>query len=253
MFAFQDIKKNSFLSVLGAAVLYLKEALADIFTGRIQKEQFISRLVFIGYECLPMIILLTSLATMILTVNTALELNSRGGRDLIGSLVSLAAMREIVPIFIGFAIAARCGTALTAEVSTMKVTEQIDALRVLKVRPVYFLLSPSLLAVLILVPFLLAIASVISTLSGMILSKYLVNLEFARFLESVWSVVSLQEYFLPLLKAEIFSLYALLINVSMGLDCSGGAREVGMTTTRATALVIVGIVILNGFLTPLLF
>lgn len=253
MAAFKDIKKTSFFAILGSAMLYLKEAFADIINGRIQKEQFVSRLVFIGYECLPMIILLTSLATMILTVNTAIELNSRGGRELVGSLIAMASMREIVPIFIGFAVAARCGTALTAEVSTMKVTEQIDALRVLKIRPVYYLLSPTLLAVLVLVPFILAIASLISIISGMVLSKYVVNIEFSQFMNSVWSVVSLQDYFLPLIKAEIFSLYALLMNITMGLDCNGGAREVGMATTRATALVIVGIVILNGFLTPLLF
>lgn len=245
--------KANFLEVLGSAILYLLKSFKYILRGEIQKEQLVSRLIFIGYESIIMVVALCSLASMILTYNTAIELTKHGGRELVGALVALANLREIIPTFIGFAIAARCGTALSAEIATMKVTEQIDALKVLRIDPVYFLLAPTVLAIILLAPIILSIASMISMFAGMLVAKLVVNLEFAEFLESAWGNIGLKEYFYPLIKVEVFCLYALLINVTMGLNCSGGAKEVGLTTTKATALVIVGIVILDGFLTTLLF
>jgi phospholipid/cholesterol/gamma-HCH transport system permease protein len=245
--------KANFLEILGSAFLYLLKSFKYIIHGEVQKEQLVSRLLFIGYESILMVVALCSLASMILTYNTAIELTKHGGRELVGALVAIADLREIIPTFIGFAIAARCGTALTAEVSTMKVTEQIDALKVLRIDPIYFLLAPTVLAIILLSPFILAIASMVSMFAGMLVAKLVVNLEFAEFLESAWGNIGLKEYFYPLIKVEVFCLYALLINITMGLNCSGGAKEVGLTTTKATALVIVGIVILDGFLTTLLF
>lgn len=245
--------KSNIIELLGSACLYLLRSCHYIFSAKINSARLVSYLVFIGYESLTMILALTAMATMILTLNTSIELNNQGGRELIGSLIAIADLREIVPIFIAFAIAARCGTALTAEISTMKVTEQIDVLRVLRIDPVYYLMAPVLLSVFLLAPFLLAIASVTSVFSGMLLAKISVNLEFSEFLDSAWGALSLKEYFYPLIKTVVFTIYSILINITMGLNCSGGAREVGMVTTRATALVIVGIVILDGILTPILY
>lgn len=245
--------KANFLEILGSAILYLLKSFRYILRGEIQKEQLVSRLMFLGYDSILMVVALCSLASMILTYNTAIELTKHGGRELVGALVALANLREIIPTFVGFAIAARCGTTLSAEISTMKVTEQIDALKVLRIDPVYFLLAPTVLAIILLSPIILSIAAMVSMFAGMFIAKLVVNLEFAEFLESAWGNLALKDYFYPLIKVEVFCLYALLINITMGLNCSGGAKEVGLTTTKATALVIVGIVILDGFLTTLLF
>lgn len=245
--------KASFIEIIGSALIYLIDSYKYIFTGRIQTVMLVSRMVFIGYESLIMVVSLCALASMILTYNTAIELTSQGGRELVGGLIAVADLREIVPIFVAFALAARCGTALTAEISTMKVTEQIDVLRVLKVDPVYFLLAPTILAVMLLAPLLLAIAIIVSMFSGMLVAKLVINLEFGEFLSSAWKFIGLKEYFYPLIKTEIFCVYSLLINITMGLNCRGGAKEVGQATTKATALVIVGIIVLDGLLTPILF
>jgi len=245
--------KSNFLEILGSAMLYFKTSLTYIFKMKINIEQLVAKLVFLGYESIGMILVLTAVSTMILTLNTSIELNNQGGRELIGSLIAIADLREIVPIFVAFAIAARCGTSLTAEISTMKVTEQIDVLRVFKIDPVYYLMVPVLVSIVLLAPFLLAIASVTSIFAGMFVAKIAVNVEFSEFLDSAWSALSLKEYFYPLIKTFVFCVYALLINITMGLNCSGGAREVGMVTTRATALVIVGIIVLDGILTPILY
>jgi phospholipid/cholesterol/gamma-HCH transport system permease protein len=245
--------KASLIEIIGSALYDFLNAFKYILKGHIEWSQFVHRLVFIGYESLPMILILTSIASMILTLNSSLELANRGGREVIGALIAIADMRELVPVFIAFAIVSRCGTALTAEVSTMKVTEQIDVLRVLKIDPLYYLVAPTILAIIVLSPILLSVAAVMSIFAGMMIAKFSVGLEFAEFLDSAWSQMSLKDYFYPLIKTIIFSLFALVTNLSMGLRCSGGAKEVGEVTTRATALIMVGVIIIDGILTPLLY
>ncbi len=241
------------MELLGSFVLHLSKAFLYIIKFKINFERFIKSLIFLGYESIPMVVILTSIAAMILTVNTSIELTNHGGRELVGGLIAIANLREIVPIFIAFALSACCGTALTAEFSTMKVTEQVDALKVFKIDPIYYLITPNLLAVIVVAPLLLGIASLISILAGMLVAKVSVNLEFTEFLNSAWSALTLKELFYPLIKVEIFCVFALTLNMVMGLLCEGGAKEVGMTTTKATALVLVGIVILDGIITPLLY
>lgn len=248
-----DATLRQFFLIQGAAVAKLLPALAYILRGKIDLGQLRKQLVFIGCECLPMVIALTALASMILTVNISVELNSRGGRELIGALISAADLREILPLFTAFAIAARCGTAITAEIASMKVTEQIDVLKVFKVDPIYYLLSPKLLATFLLGPLLVAIALITSLASGLFVSWISVGLEPVQFLEQAWRELSLKEYFYPLLKTEIFTLYAILTSVSYGLDCQGGAREVGVATTQATAMIMVAIIVLDGILTSILY
>ncbi|MCE2929045.1 MAG: ABC transporter permease [Candidatus Caenarcaniphilales bacterium] len=245
--------KASILEIIGSAVLNLESSSKYITSNKIQPFQFVKYLVFLGYESLPMILILTGIATMILTLNTSIELSHQGGRELIGALICVANLREIVPIFTSFALAARCGTALTAEISTMKVTEQIDVLKVFKISPNYFLTTPVIWATALLIPFIVAMVIITSVISGMIVAKLTVQLEFTEFLDSAWKMLTLKEYFYPVLKTEIFTIFSMLINITMGFNCKGGAREVGLTTTRATSIVIVGIVILDGLLTPVLY
>jgi phospholipid/cholesterol/gamma-HCH transport system permease protein len=245
--------KASYLEIVGNIAPALLKSLKMIFTGRIPIKQTISKASLIGYESLPMIMILIAIGTSILTLNTSIELVKQGGRDLIGALIILANLREIVPIFIAFGIAARCGTAFTAEVSTMKVSDQIDVLKVLKIDPIYYLLVPAVFSVIVLAPLLLSISTIVSVFTGMSVAKFSVNLEMSEFLDSAWKVVSLKDYLYPLIKTEIFCIYVVLVNIVMGLMCEGGAKEVGQTTTKATALVVMGVILLDGILTPLLY
>lgn len=242
-----------FPMIMGSAYRNLLEAFKYILQFRIDIGQLKYQMVFIGFECLPMILILSSVGSMILSINTAFELNHHGGREVIGFLIATANLREILPVFISFAIGARCGTAITAEISTMKVTEQIDALKVLKTNPIYFLLSPKIVAGIILCPFLLAMAAIVSTFAAMIVANLSVGLEFEQFLDSAWKAMIKEDLWYPLIKAEIFIIYAILINVTMGLNCYGGAREVGLATTRATAWVMIGIIILDSIITPMMY
>lgn len=249
----KSIAQSNPIVILGSAIRNLKQAIAFIAKGKIDWAQVRSQMVFIGYESLPMILILTCLGSMIIALNAASELANRGGREVIGSLVAISNTREILPIFIAFAIGARCGTAITAETATMKVTEQIDALKLMKTDPIYYLLTPRLIAIFFLCPFLVAAASAISLYSGMLVTLINIDLDFSEFLESAWKALTLKEYFYPLFKTWLFTIYAILVNVTIGLGCLGGAKEVGQATNKATALVMIGIIILDGILTPILY
>ena len=242
-----------FIENLGSAVCSLINAVRYIYRLQIENNEFIRKFIFIGLESLIMVLLLSSIASMILTMNTGHELIKYGGRELIGSLTMVANVREILPVFMAFAFAARCGTAITAEISTMKITEQIDVLRVLKVDPIYFFLAPTILATLCVVPLVESLSMIVSNMAGMFIAKIQLNLEFEEFMDSAWKAIEIKDYVFSLIKAEIFSVYAMLMSVNMGLNCRGGAKEVGLTTTKSSAYLIVGIIILDGILTPALF
>jgi phospholipid/cholesterol/gamma-HCH transport system permease protein len=129
------------LQFLGLCFLNFYLSLKQIVTFRVEKTELVRQLVFIAYESLPMILVLTCVSSLIITVNTATELIKYGGRELIGAAITLSNLQEITPIFIAFAITARCGTAFTAEIATMKISDQLDALKIMKIDQLYYLMS----------------------------------------------------------------------------------------------------------------
>jgi phospholipid/cholesterol/gamma-HCH transport system permease protein len=240
------------INFIGFCIYNFLESIKQIFSNRIENTQFVKEAVFIAYESLPMILVLTAVSSMIITVNTATELVRYGGRELIGGAVSISNLQEITPIFIAFALAARCGTAITAEIATMKVTEQLNALYIFRIDRLYYLLTPKILAALLLSPFIYMMSCIVSLLAGMIMCYFLVDLEFYEFLESAWKFTKLHEFYKPLLKTEIFTMYTIVVCVSLALRCENNSKAVGLVTSFASTLSIIGVVIINGFLTSIL-
>lgn len=225
----------------------------QIIKSRIERGELVRQIVFIAYESLPMILVLTCFSSLIITVNTATELAKYGGRELIGAAITLSNLQEITPIFISFAIMARCGTAFTAEIATMKISDQINALQIMKVDPLYYLFTPRLLAVILVTPFILAISAFVSSISGMIMANISIKLEYVEFLDSAWRYATMKEYFYPLLKTEIFNIFMITVVLTTALSCGNSSKDVGLATSRASTAVIIGVVIINGFLTPILY
>jgi len=241
------------LQFLGLCFLNFYLSLKQILRLRIEKTELVRQLVFIAYESLPMILVLTSVSSLIITVNTATELSKYGGRELIGAAITLSNLQEITPIFIAFAITARCGTAITAEIATMKISDQLNALKVMRIDVLYYLLTPKLLAVILLTPFVLSLSALVSMISGMLMANYAIKLEYFEFLDSAWKYASMKEYLYPLIKAEIFNIYTIVTCVSFALVCGDSSKDVGIATSRASTAVLIGVVIINGFLTPIMY
>jgi phospholipid/cholesterol/gamma-HCH transport system permease protein len=241
------------LQFLGLCFLNFYLSLKQIVTFRVEKTELVRQLVFIAYESLPMILVLTCVSSLIITVNTATELIKYGGRELIGAAITLSNLQEITPIFIAFAITARCGTAFTAEIATMKISDQLDALKIMKIDQLYYLMTPKLFAIILLTPFVLAISALVSMVSGMLMANYAIKLEYFEFLDSAWRYASLKEYFYPLIKAEIFNIYTVVVCVTCALTAGDSSKDVGIATSRASTAVLIGVVIINGFLTPIMY
>ena len=241
------------MNFIGLCLFNLYCSFKQICKARIEQGELIRQMVFIAYESLPMILVLTSVSSLIITVNTATELAKYGGRELIGAAITLSNLQEITPIFIAFAIMARCGTAFTAEIATMKISDQVNALKIMKIDPLYYLLTPRLLAMVLVSPFVLAISAFFSTISGMIMANISIKLEYTEFLDSAWRYATLKEYLYPLLKTELFNIFMITVVVSIALTCGNSSKEVGLATSRASTMVIIGVVIINAFLTPILY
>ena len=148
---------------------------------------------------------------------------------------------------------ARCGTAYTAEIASMKISDQINALQIMKVDPLYYLLTPRLLAIILITPFILAISAFCSTIAGMLMANISIKLEYVEFLDSAWRYATMKEYLYPLVKTIIFNVFMVIVVVSTALSCGKSSKDVGLATSRASTMVIIGVVVLNGFLTPILY
>jgi phospholipid/cholesterol/gamma-HCH transport system permease protein len=197
----------------------------------------------IGFDSAPIALIISLVSGAVLTLQVAQQFILNGADSYIGGLVSVAIIREMAPLFASLAIGARAGTAITAEIANMKVTEQIDALRVLRVDPVYYLVVPRIVAAIIMLPLVTIIADVVGVLGGMIVAKVIVNLHFNRYLQSAWRFTDTYDIQVSLAKAMCFGLLIAITCTTIGLLTQGGAKEVGKSTTKAAIWTATAIII----------
>lgn len=159
-----------------------------------------------------------------------------GAEAYVGGSIAVVMIREIAPGFVALAIGARAGTAISAEIANMKVTSQVDAIKTLKVEPVGYYFSPRILAAAITVPMVVLIAELVGIVGGLIVSHYTIGLHPARYITSVWLWLSTKDIYISLLKALIFGILIALVCATQGYETKGGAKDVGVSTTRAAVL-----------------
>jgi phospholipid/cholesterol/gamma-HCH transport system permease protein len=241
------------VNFIGSCVLNLYKALKLIFTGQIRFKSAIYQAAVIGYDSLPIALTISLVAGAVLALQVAQQFVLSGADAYIGGLVSLAITREMAPIFASLAIGARAGTAMTAEIGNMSVTEQIDALNTLKVDPIGYLLVPRLIAGIVVVPMVTAIAEFIGILGGMFVAQSTVSLHPYRYINSVWLYSRPYDIKISLIKAAVFGVLIALICTTHGLQTRGGAREVGLSTTKAAIWTAVAIPLFDLLLSWIYF
>jgi len=156
-----------------------------------------------------------------------------GAEAYIGGTLTIVMIREIAPGFVALAIGARAGTAISAEIANMQVTDQVDAIKTLKVDPVGYYFTPRLVAGAITVPMVVIIAEFVGIVGGMIISMMTINLHPARYINSAWLWLATKDVYISLLKAFIFGILITLVCATQGYETKGGAKEVGISTTKA--------------------
>ncbi|HIE51274.1 MAG TPA: ABC transporter permease [Armatimonadetes bacterium] len=236
---------------LADGVLFSWQALWGVLRGRIDFRQWLLQMEAIGVQGLPLVLLTVGASGMVLAVYTAEQFRRFGAINLVGGLVTASIVREIGPVFTAIVIAARSGSAIAAEIGTMKVTEQIDALRALATNPVEYLLIPRLLAAMVALPLLTVAADIAGAVGG-----YLVGLSAGissrMYINSALKMTELDFFWSGLVKAVIFAWLIVLVSARQGFRVEYGAAEVGRATTSAVVISIL-LVHATDYLLALIF
>jgi phospholipid/cholesterol/gamma-HCH transport system permease protein len=222
-----------------------------ILRGEIDWPETIRQMYFIGVRSFGVVALTALFTGFAMSLQISRELVLFGADTAIGGVVSLALIREIGPITAGVMVAGRVGSAMAAELTTMGITEQIDALKVMRIDPIQFLAVPRFIACLSMLPVLSVYAMFVGLLAGVQIAHSAANLPVETFLDSVQKMIIDQDFFVHILKSLINATIISMVACAIGLNTRGGAEDVGIATTRATVWCMILIFICNFMVTSL--
>lgn len=241
-----------FEAVGGYAIL-AAQAARLVALGRVHWRNTFAQMAFIGVDSLP-IALLTALSVgMVFTLQIANEFIRYGATSVIGGVAAMAIVRELGPTLTGVVFAGRVGAAIAAELGTMKVTEQIDALVSLASDPVRYLVVPRILACALMLPLLAFLADVVGVTGGYLVATGLKGITPNLFLESVRDLIGPADVLKGLFKAALFGWVVAIVGCWKGMSTRGGAQGVGAATTTSVVVSLITIFVSNYFLSTLLF
>jgi phospholipid/cholesterol/gamma-HCH transport system permease protein len=238
---------------IGNLVLMAGRTLRDVFTGNIHWRNTFQQLSFIGVDSLPIALLISLSVGMVFTLQITNEFIKYGATTAIGGVVAISLAREMAPILVSVVVAGRVGSAIAAEIGSMKVTEQIDALEVFAVDPTRYLVVPRVISATLMVPLMVAVGNVIGLLGGWAIATGLKGLSSQLYLSSIQTFLGVDDVFKGLLKSAIFGLIIALIGCHQGLNTKKGAQGVGAATTNSVVYSMIMIFVLNYFLSMALF
>ncbi|MFM7221225.1 MAG: MlaE family lipid ABC transporter permease subunit [Nodosilinea sp.] len=228
------------------------QVLVRLLQGRVNRQRVLEQMVTAGPGALAPVLLTNLFAGMIFTIQTARELERFGATFAIGGAFALAFCRELAPILTAAILTGQVGSAFAAEIGCMKVTDQIDALKVLRTDPVEYLVVPRVLACCVMLPVLTVLGLVLGISSGAMVAHLLYQVPLGQFLDSVRSLMVLNDLIAVLLKSMLFGAMVGLAGCTWGLTttCS---RSVGRSATAAVVTTWVGLFVVDFFVSLLLF
>ncbi len=242
-----------FFTELGNISFHTIIIIAHLFSRKINLKNTIDQMVQVGIQSLPIIILTSLFVGMVFAVQVVKKFLGFGAGPMIGGVVALAMWRELAPIMTAVAITGRVGAGIAAEIGTMKVTEQIEALEALSQDPFDYLIIPRFLACAIMLPLLTGLADVIGFLGGLFVAVSTNQINFEMFINSAEEMLRVNDITGGLIKAIFFGMVVAIVGTYMGLNAKAGAKGVGETTTRAVVIILITVFILNYFLSTVLF
>ncbi len=234
---------EEFLDTLGKITLNGTEVIKSIFKDGIDKKEVAEQCYRFGVTSLPITLSIVGMTSIIVASQVALEMVKQGGGNFVGLLMTILIVREVGVIMSGFAIISMIGSSLASEIATMRVTEQIDAIKVLKVNPISYLFVPRVLSGILMMPPVVVIASAIGVIAGAVTANLTSGLGYRAFFDSAWLGIYMKDLGVCLLKALFFGGTIALISCSCGYYAKGGAKGVGEATTKAVVWSFVAIVI----------
>jgi phospholipid/cholesterol/gamma-HCH transport system permease protein len=207
----------------------------------------------VGVNSVPVVLLTAMFTGMVLALQTFTVLSRFNAESFVGSLVALSMVRELSAVLTGLIVAGRAGSAMGAELGTMRVTEQIDALEVMATDPVHYLVVPRVWASTIMMPLLVVMANGVGIFGGYLVSVVLMGANPVAYIDRTFQFMDLNDLFSGLVKAAAFGFLLAVVGCLQGFYTSGGAEGVGRSTTAAVVSASIAILISDFFLTRLLF
>ncbi len=199
-----------------------------------------------GLDALPIVGLLSLMLGIVVAYQGADQLRQYGANIFVADLVGLSMLREFAPLITAIIIAGRSGSAYAAQIGTMEVTEEIDAMRTLGIAPIEMLVLPKVFALLVALPLLTAAADVLGVIGGMIMAKAQLDVGYAEFIDRFLKAVSTTTYMIGIGKAPVFAAIIAVVGCFQGFRTRGGADSVGRQTTRAVVQSIVLVIVADG-------
>lgn len=239
----------SFIRYLGELVLLAADTFRSIFTRRLRWRLFLRQVVEVGLLSQLVVIVTGGFTGAVFAAQTYFQFNKIGMGSAVGAVVSVAICRELGPVLTALMVAGRVGAAMSAEIGTMKVTEQIDALRALAVYPVDYLVVPRVLAMMISVPLLTAECIGFGIIAGYVAAITLLDINGTYFLANMVRWTLLRDLYMGLSKAFVFGILIVFISCHKGLTTREGAVGVGRATTEAVVVSSLAVLVANFFLT----
>lgn len=239
---------------LGGHFIFLARTVRCIFRPPFDAPNIFNQMLEIGYRSLPVttITLFFTGMVMALQVGRAMDKLMSGSSIFIGSAVSISMLRELCPVLTALLLSGRVGSAIAAEIGTMRVTEQIDALITLRADPIQYLSVPRFLACLVMTPVLTIITDVVGVLGGAFIAFFALGVTVDKYLDNIFQYLGLMDFLSGLFKSVFFGIEIAVIACYQGFNTTGGAEGVGKSTIQAVVKSSMAILISDYFLTYLL-
>lgn len=240
------------LDRLGSALILFAQSVSYLHTVPRQCDRIFFQCYHIGYRTFPLVAFMSLFIGGVLALQTGFSLESvSGAQSFLGSIVGLSMARELGPVMTAFLVAGRAGSAMTAELASMKVYQEIDALVTMNLSPERILVLPRLVAILIMMPVLVISSIILGWYGGMIVSHYVsfIGLETDTYWNGLREFVHFKSVMDGLIKSEIFGVVIVLICCNDGLRTVGGPREIGFSVTRAVVGSMMMVLFLDYFVT----
>jgi len=242
-----------FLAAVGRLTVFTGAALSHCVRPPIYIRLILRQMIEIGYFSLPVVGLTAMSTGMVLALQSHTGFARFAASGAVASIVVISMTRELGPVLAALMVAGRVGAAVAAEIGTMRVTEQVDALTTLSTNPFKYLVAPRVISGILTLPCLVLIADIIGVFGGFLVATYQLSYNPANFIHSVWDAVTAADVTSGLIKAAVFGLLITLMGCYHGYHSKGGAQGVGQATTNAVVSASILILTSDYLLTALFF
>jgi phospholipid/cholesterol/gamma-HCH transport system permease protein len=238
---------------MGKILLLFISVLAWMFRPPLKLRNIFKQMEFVGVKSIFVVVLTGTFTGMVMALQGYYGFRMFSAESLVGSTVALGMTRELGPVLTSLMVTARAGSAMAAELGTMRVTEQIDALYVMAANPVKHLIVPRVIAGVVMLPLLTVVADFVGIVGGYFVGVHVLGINSGVFVKNITRIVDLEDIYNGLVKAACFGLILSLIGCYKGFNARGGAEGVGRATTEAVVLASITILVSDYFLTAIMF